>query len=90
LIKEAKDRSKFLIAGDAEATVAATASAVSKAKASPKKGASKSSEAVRLVARVSGKDSKRRFTVTSKLVRRGVSVDALRRGWCGRPVEVFD
>jgi len=38
-IKDVKDRSKFMIAGDAEATVAATASAVSKAKAAAKKGA---------------------------------------------------
>jgi DNA-binding protein H-NS len=44
-IKDVKDRSKFLIAGGAEATVAATASAVSKAKAAAKKGASKSSGA---------------------------------------------
>ena len=44
-IKVVKDRSKFLIAGGAEATVAATASAVSKAKAAAKKGASKSSGA---------------------------------------------
>jgi DNA-binding protein H-NS len=41
-IKDVKDRSKFLIAGGAEATVAATASAVSKAKAAVKKTASKS------------------------------------------------
>jgi DNA-binding protein H-NS len=41
-IKDVKDRSKFLIAGDAESTIAATASAVSKAKAAAKKGASKS------------------------------------------------
>jgi DNA-binding protein H-NS len=38
-IKDVKDRSKFMIAGDAEATVAATASAVSKAKNAVKKGA---------------------------------------------------
>ncbi|BCF95982.1 hypothetical protein PPGU19_005510 [Paraburkholderia sp. PGU19] len=44
-LKDVKDRSKFLIAGGAEATVAATASAVSKAKAAAKKGASKSSGA---------------------------------------------
>jgi DNA-binding protein H-NS len=41
-IKDVKDRSKFLIAGGAEATVAATASAVSKAKAATKKSASTS------------------------------------------------
>jgi DNA-binding protein H-NS len=41
-IKDVKDRSKFLIAGDAESTIVATASAVSKAKAAAKKGASKS------------------------------------------------
>ncbi|WP_408360422.1 MULTISPECIES: H-NS family nucleoid-associated regulatory protein [unclassified Paraburkholderia] len=41
-IAKAKDRSKFLIAGGAESTVAATASAVSKAKAVGKKTASKS------------------------------------------------
>jgi DNA-binding protein H-NS len=40
-IAEAKDRSKFLIAGSAEATVAATAGAVSKTKAADKKTASK-------------------------------------------------
>ncbi|MFM0350481.1 H-NS family nucleoid-associated regulatory protein [Paraburkholderia sp. RL17-347-BIC-D] len=41
-IAKAKDRSKFLIAGGAELTVAATASAVSKAKAVGRKMASKS------------------------------------------------
>jgi DNA-binding protein H-NS len=41
-IAKAKDRSKFLIAGGAESTVAATASAVRKAKAVGKKTASKS------------------------------------------------
>ena len=41
-ITEAKDHSKFLIAGGAEATIAATAGAVSKAKTAVKKAASKS------------------------------------------------
>ncbi|MFM0260580.1 H-NS family nucleoid-associated regulatory protein, partial [Paraburkholderia sediminicola] len=41
-IAKAKDRSKFLIAGGAESTVAATTSAVSRAKAVGKKTASKS------------------------------------------------
>ncbi|SKC69722.1 H-NS family nucleoid-associated regulatory protein [Paraburkholderia hospita] len=44
-IKEVKDRSKFLIAGGAEAIVAATTGTASKAKGAAKKGVSKSSGA---------------------------------------------